>query len=106
MSPYPVPQNFDWSGFVNVPYAAPASQKGITHVRQHTYRGYQRPVEKYQTVFKEFNQKKEAVYNLIRKNKYISDKTKNDLTKYLNSFYTIINDEQKIKSVFIKNARK
>ena len=59
MSFYPVPYDFDWSGFVNAPYAAPAPQIGTTHVCQHTYRGYQRLLENIKLFLK----------NLIREKK-------------------------------------
>jgi hypothetical protein len=36
----PVPYDFDFSGYVNAPYATPPSELDITDVRQRFYRGY------------------------------------------------------------------
>ena len=36
----PVPYDFDYSGFVNAPYATPPAELSITNVRQRQYRGY------------------------------------------------------------------
>ncbi len=104
--PYPVPYDFDWSGFVNAPYAVPASIIGTSHVRQRVYRGYERPPEELETVFKEFKQKKQMIYQLITDNIYLSNKAKDDLIKFLDDFYKTINQPDEIKRVFIKNARK
>ena len=35
-----IPYDFDFSGFVSAPYAAPPDELGITSVRQRVYRGY------------------------------------------------------------------
>jgi hypothetical protein len=104
--PYPVPYDFDWSGFVNAPYAVPAPQIGISHVRQRIYRGYERPLEEYEIVLKEFKEKKQQIYELINSNVYLSTAAIQDLIKFLDIFYKIINESEEIKRVFIKNARK
>jgi hypothetical protein len=36
----PIPYDFDFSGFVNTPYATPPAELSITDVRQRFYRGY------------------------------------------------------------------
>ncbi len=104
--PYPVPYDFDWSGFVNAPYAVPAAQIGTRHVQERVYRGYARPLEELERVIEKFNENKNAIYNLINNNIYLTDKTKNDLIKFLDEFYKTINNPVKIKNVFIKGARK
>lgn len=104
--PYPVPYDFDWSGFVNAPYAVPAPQVGIRHVRQRVYRAYERPQDELTALFHDFNQKKNQIYELILNNKYLTNKTKDDLTGFLDEFYEIINTAKKIKHFFVKNARR
>jgi hypothetical protein len=104
--PYPVPYDFDWSGFVNAPYAIPAPQLGTNHVRQRVYRGYERPLEEYEIILKEFKEKKQQLYELINSNTYLSIASKQDLINFLDSFYKTINNPDEIKRVFVKNARK
>jgi hypothetical protein len=36
----PIPYDFDFSGFVNTPYATPPAELSISDVRQRLYRGY------------------------------------------------------------------
>ena len=36
----PIPYDFDFSGFVNAPYATPPAELDISDVRQRRYRGY------------------------------------------------------------------
>ncbi|MCF6240083.1 MAG: hypothetical protein L3J74_01910 [Bacteroidales bacterium] len=104
--PIAVPYDFDWSGFVNAPYAVPSPKIGTNHVRQRVYRGYERPIDELNLIFEEFNEKKDRIYNLINNDIYLSVKTKQDLIKFLSGFYKTINNQEEIKSVFVKNARK
>lgn len=102
----PVPYDFDNSGLVNAYYAIPNDLIGTTSVTQRVYRGYTRPLPVVQKTIELFKAKKESIYALVSSFDLLKSKTKKDILDYLDDFYKTINNENKVKSVFIDNARK
>ena len=83
-----VPYDFDYSGLVNATYAVPAEGLGIESVRQRIYLGACRSEEVYLNALKEFANKKESFYKVIREFPYLDDRTKKDMVRYLDEFYS------------------
>jgi len=83
-----VPYDFDYSGLVNATYAVPAEGLGIESVRQRIYMGTCRSEEVYRNALKEFADKKESFYKVIRDFPYLDDRTKKDMVRYLDEFYS------------------
>ena len=83
-----VPYDFDYSGLVNATYAVPAEGLGIESVRQRIYLGTCRTEEVYLNALKEFADKKESFYKVIREFQYLDDRTKKDMVRYLDEFYS------------------
>jgi hypothetical protein len=103
--PFVVPYDFDFSGFVNTDYAAPAPNLDITNVRTRLYRGFPEPTEIVDDVVSIFKKQKENIYGLINHFDLLPSKNKNELTKYLDDFFELINNPTKVKYTFIENAR-
>jgi hypothetical protein len=103
--PYVVPYDFDFSGFVNTDYAVPAPNLDITNVRTRLYRGFPEPVEIVDSVVGIFKKQKENIYGLITHFDLLPSKNKNELTKYLDDFFELINNPTKVKYTFIEKAR-
>lgn len=82
-----VPYDFDYSGLVNTHYAAPA--KGLTtkSVRERVYLGPCRDRETFIKALEEFPGKKDEFYRIIREFPYLKEKSRNDMIRYLDSFY-------------------
>lgn len=105
--PIAVPYDFDISGFVDPPYATIAEifEGQISTVRERLYRGFPRSMEELQVVIKVFNDKKEAIYNLINSFTPFDNKSKGWLTKFLDEFYKTINNPKNVQRYFIDEAR-
>lgn len=108
--PFVVPYDFDHSGFVNADYALPpelfVERFGVEKVTDRVYRGYPRTMEELQAAIKLFNDNKNAFVSLINNCQPMASRTKSNAIDFINEFYKIINDNRKVKSIFIDNARK
>ena len=83
-----VPYDFDYSGLVNATYAVPAEGLGIESVRQRIYLGTCRSEEVYLNALKKFADKKESFYKVVREFPYLDERTKKDMVRYLDEFYS------------------
>jgi hypothetical protein len=104
--PYPIPYDFDHSGFVNAGYALPNELLGTEKVTERVYRGFPRTMEELQACFDVFKKQKEKIYALIRNFTPLKDRVKKELIDYLDEFYRTINDKNQVQSIFIDNARR
>ena len=86
-APYPVPYDFDYSGFVNASYAVPPEGLGLNNVRERRFLGYCRTAEEFQNVFNYFLEREEDVYQTITNFPYLGKKEKADLIKFIQTFY-------------------
>ncbi len=103
--PYAVPYDFDYCGLVDASYAVPNEILGTEKITERVYRGFPRTMEELQATFALFRDKKEAIYSLINNFNFLAAKNKEIMTDYLDDFYKTINDENKVRSIFIDNAR-
>ncbi len=105
-APYPIPYDFDYAGLVNANYAVPAENLEIKFVTERLYRGYPRSMNELQLNLEIFKQKKDAIIGYIKNFILLNEKDKKEMTRYLEDFYTIINDKKACQSIFIDNARR
>ncbi len=103
--PLAVPYDFDWSGVISAPYARPDYRLPIKTVRERLFRGYCRDLAEFAPLFKLFNDKKEQVYDLYRKQEGLDRKVGDDALKYYDEFYKTINDPKAVNREFIQNCR-
>ena len=106
VAPYPVPYDFDHSGFVNAGYALPNELLGTEKVTERVYRGFPRTMEELQTVFEVYKKQKENIISVIRNFTLLKERARNEAITYLEEFYQTINDRRKIQDIFIDNARR
>jgi hypothetical protein len=96
-----VPYDFDHAGIVGASYAKPAEELLLSSTRHRRYRGY---CFDNMTVFEEtfalFNEKKEEIYNLYRKNPMLDPRYVKSTTKFLDQFYETINNVKTIAREF------
>ena len=103
--PFPVPYDFDHSGFVNADYAVPNEILGTDKVTERVYRGFPREMAELQTTFDLFREKKSAILSMITDCTMLTERNKKELVSYINEFYTIINNKKDVQKIFIDNAR-
>lgn len=100
--PYtPVPYDFDFAGMVNAPYAAPNPRFGLRNVRQRLYRGRCVNNERLPETFEHFVSKRTAMLDIIAGLEMVSNRTKRDVTRYLDGFYRDISNPETVQKQFI-----
>ncbi len=88
-----VPYDFDHSGIVNAPYAHPAEELLMRSVQERRYRGYCiKDMKLFERPIALFNRIKSEIYNLYTKNDLLDEKYIKSITKYLDEFYSTINN--------------
>ena len=106
IKPYPVPYDFDHSGLVNTDYAAPDEIMGIETVVERLYRGFPRTMEELQPAVVVYNNQKEKIYALVQNFEALKSPMRKSIIRYLDDFYSIINDPKSVQVIFIDRARK
>lgn len=101
-----VPYDFDFSGLVNTNYSSPASQLDIKSVRDRFYFGPCRSEEVFLTALKEFSDKKEEFYKVIREFPYLGERSKKDIINYLDEFYDKFDKRNTIVYNLLNNCRR
>ncbi len=105
LSPYVVPYDFDYCGLVNAGYAVPNEIIGTETVLERVYRGFPRNMEEIQIVLAEFRTKKEKIFSLVSGFTLLSERTRKEMTRYLEEFFKMIENRNDVKNIFIDNAR-
>ncbi len=82
-----VPYDFDFSGFVNAPYAVPDSKYSVKSVRERVWLGHNPDPEKWETAKVVFQSKKKELTQKIFRCKGISSEAKVEMSDYIESFY-------------------
>jgi len=96
----PIPYDFDFSGVIGTSYALPDTLLPIASVRQRCWRGPGRTQEELAPTFEIFNEKKEEIYTMYRNFSHLKERQINNILKYYDKFYVIINNPRKIKREF------
>lgn len=105
---FPVPYDFDFSGFVDTPYAGPPVHlaERISKVTERLYRGWCSDEMNYDALFSHFQDKKEAILNLIRDQPGLSDRNIRKATTFVEDFYVVIDDEIERDWKIIRSCRR
>ena len=106
VTPFVVPYDFDYSGFVNTYYAVPLEIFMIENVRERLFRGICSTPEEYETTIQLFLDKKESIYQTILEFEYFEDQTRNEVLTYIDEFYRIIESEDLISCNIINLCKK
>lgn len=102
--PYPVPYDFDYSGIVSAPYAAPPAELPISSVRQRLFRGYKFQDTTYQEVIGSFNRHKTDFYNIYLQSSLIDERYRKQTLKFLDDFYETINDPKSFQKSVVRTG--
>ncbi len=91
-----MPYDFDATGVVNPPYAAPVAALKIRSVRQRLYRGRCRPQTSIDATLAVFREARADIVALFANDQRLDTKTKDETIEYLDAFYTIIDDPEAV----------
>lgn len=103
--PFAVPYDFDYSGLVNTDYSVPNEELGTQSVLERVYRGFPRTIDEIDNELELFKQKKDEIYAAINGFNLLTDRSKREMTGYLDSFYDLIKNPSWVKSIFVNGAR-
>ena len=96
-----VPYDFDLAGIVDAPYAKPAEELQLSSVRERRYRGYCiMDMKKFDSSISLFNRLKREIYGLYINCPLLDAKYVKATIKYLDEFYTTINNPTALRRDF------
>ena len=103
--PYtPIPYDFDFSGMVSAPYAAPNPRLKIQNVRQRLFRGLCANNELLPDTLQRFIDNRDAIFDVVDNLELLSSKSRRDVTRDLNQFYARISQAKSVDASFIKRC--
>lgn len=94
---YVIPYDFDSSGLVNTHYAAPPDKLKVRNIRQRLYRGFCAHNDTLPQTIDLFNEKKPQIIALFATNTHLTGASRKRAVRYLEDFYSIINDPKQFK---------
>ena len=106
LTPFVVPYDFDYSGFVNTHYSIPAEKLMLENVRERLFQGICCTCEEFETTIQEFLDKKESIYQTILEFEYFEDRTREDILVYIDEFFSIIESDDLISQNIFSSCKK
>ncbi len=100
-----LPFDFDYSGLVNPPYAAPDEKLPIQRVTQRMYRGFCAHNASLPAAVAHFNEKRPSIEALFTDDGLPDPKARARALKYIRAFYDLINDPRKLESRIVRVCR-
>lgn len=100
----PIPYDFDFSGFVDAPYAQPPAQLDLRSVRQRKYRGYCRHNAEVAAMVKTFRDKRPAIEAELRAVPGLDPRTATGAIAFLNGFFDDIATDQAVEANILKRC--
>ncbi|NOZ47919.1 MAG: hypothetical protein GXO79_14245, partial [Chlorobi bacterium] len=102
----PVPYDFDWAEIVDAQYTNVDSYNGNVPISRKKLKNIERTDKQFQVAFSFLINKKDEIYKFINDFQYLSYTETNDIIKYLDSFYDIIEKKNLTKEKFLELIEK
>jgi hypothetical protein len=104
-APIPIPYDFDLCGMVNAPYAIPAPNLPISTVRERFFQWRSKNLTGLDETLVYFNEKRPEFYQIVNDFTLLDEASKKDVLAYLESFYEIINDPERMEKEMLVNRK-
>ena len=101
----PVPYDFDFTGLVNAHYAAPREALGINSVRDRYFLGPCRNKSIQLETIRNFATYRDEIIEYINGFEYLDEREKMDMIGYLESYFSISEDERFIEREVASTCR-
>jgi len=101
-----IPYDFDYAGIINTDYAVPYEGLGLKSVQERRYLGACRASDEWEAALKEFREKKSEFYKVIEDFTLLNEKQKKAMKKYLDSFFSSLEKDKEIISLFEQGCYK
>jgi len=103
-STWPVPYDFDFSGFVNAPYAEPDPRFRIRSVTVRVYRGICSQNAYLPESIGRFQAGRERIYAMVNGQDGLDDRDRRNVLRYLDRFYAIISDARQVDRQLVRQC--
>lgn len=100
-----IPFDFDFAGIIDAPYAGTDPNLGTESVTERVYRGYCQSDAELVLVLEKFKEKEKEVKQVWQNLPFQQPERKAKSLKYIDGFYTIIQNKDSIDYYFLKNCR-
>lgn len=87
-----VAYDFDFSGFVNAPYASPSTESRLKNVRERFWMGQNLPEDAIREACKTFRKEKKELLQICREAEGLPDEWKQEMVEYVLSFYSLMDE--------------
>ena len=101
----PVPYDFDYSGFVNAPYAIPPEGIDVPNVYTRRYRGLCRHNDQLPAAAAHFRSRREAILAAIDGESRLTERNRSSARDYIESFFAILDDHQRFERQIVQRCR-
>ena len=103
---YPIPYDFDSSGLVDAPYAAPPAGVRIRKVTQRLFRGICLQNETLPAAREKYLENEAAIMALLNSEPRLNEKEAKQASRYLDDFFDVLKSEKYWQKKIIENCRK
>lgn len=103
---YSIIYDFDFSGVINAPYAAPSPDLKIKSIRKRLYRGFCLGNEAVPEVVFDFQSRQEDIYDLWRGQEGLSERAVKSSLAFYDKFYKTINNPSSLNKQILLKCRK
>jgi len=100
-----LPFDFDQTGLVDAPYAAPDGRLPIQRVTQRAYRGFCTHNDELPGAIAVFNEMRPELEELFKQDGLPDLKARKRALKYIDAFYDTINDPRKVENRILSDCR-
>jgi hypothetical protein len=101
----PIPFDFDFSGFVNAPYAEPPPGINLSSIRQRRYRGFCVHNNLSEATLARFRKERSAITAILADTSYVSPQQAAKAKDFIDGFYAVINNPAKVNSELLDACR-
>ena len=101
-----MPYDFDFTGLVDAPYAAPPEGLGLRSVRERVYRGWCASPIVTAAVLDRFRAAEGEVMTLWRDAAGLQDDTRRRVISYLEVFFGDIQNDERAERAFLRDCRR
>lgn len=102
----PTAYDFDLSGLVNAPYAAPAANLGLKTVLERYYRGPCLSEAQLAPVLADFRSRKEAMLAVLGTIPDLSAASRDQMKSFLSQFFEMVDRPSAVKRAFSENCKR
>ena len=103
---YPIPYDFDSSGFVDASYAAPPSPSfGIRSNKGRRYRGFCVESDQLNAVVSQFTAMRDSINAIISDTTHVSERTAKRSMRYMDEFYEVLESPRRYERGVVDRCR-